>query len=239
VEALIYAAGLGTRLKPLTDRLPKALVEVGGRPLLELVARRLVEAGATRLVINVCPHAEQIERFAATGRLGAPYALSREPGAPLETGGGLLQAAPLFTRGATLLLHNVDVLSDLSLTGLLAAHQASDALVTLAVMERPTKRRLLFDDLGLLGRIDEGEGLDLRVRPARGRVQELGFAGIHAASPALLPRITERGRFPILTTYLRLAAEGARLLPYRADGSRWIDVGRPEDLARAQTLGLA
>lgn len=238
MEGLIYAAGLGTRLKPLTDRVPKALVEVGGRPLLEIVARRLVAAGTTRLVINVCAHAAQIERFVADGRLGVPVVLSREQGAPLETGGGLLHARPLLSPAAPFLLHNVDVLTDLPLSDLVAQHADSDALVTLAVMDRPTSRRLLFDDVGLLGRVDESKGLDLRVRLARGRVLELGFAGIHVASPILLERITEQGRFSILDTYLRLAAEGARLVPYRVDACRWIDVGRPDDLARAQTLGL-
>lgn len=239
VDALLFAAGHGTRLKPLTDARPKALVEVGGRTLLEHVARRLVEAGVTRLVVNVCAFAEQIEGFLARTPLGVETLVSREPGGPYETGGGLLAARALFRGDRPILLHNVDVLSDLPLEGLLAAHASSGALVTLAVMDRPSSRRLWFDDAGLLGRSDAGQGLDLRVRPSTGPVQALAFAGVHALDPALLGRLTERGTFSILEPYLRLAREGARLLPYRCDGCTWIDVGRPADLERARArLGV-
>jgi N-acetyl-alpha-D-muramate 1-phosphate uridylyltransferase len=237
-EALVYAAGLGTRLAPLTDRVPKALVEVGGRPLLAIVAERLVAAGAERLVINVCHHAEQIERWVTEHDLGCEVRLSREEGGPYETGGGLWHARAHFSRRRPLVLHNVDVLSDVALDALVADHQASGVLVTLAVMERTTTRRLLFDDVGLLGRVDEGARLDVRSRPARGDLSPLAFAGIHAASPDLLGRLLERGRFPILDAYLRLVGEGARIAPWRVDGRRWIDVGRPADLERAQGLGL-
>lgn len=235
-EALIYAAGLGTRLAPLTDHTPKALVCVDGRPLLALVAERLVAAGAVRLVINVCAHAEQIERYVGEHDLGCEVRLSREPGGPFETGGGLKHARGHFSGRHPLVLHNVDVLSDLPLQDLLVAH--ADAFVTLAVMDRASSRRLLFDAQGLLGRLDDAKGLDLRARPAVGPVTSQAFAGIHAAHPDLLGRITEEGSFPILDTYLRLAAEGARLLPFRMDAWRWIDVGRPSDLERARGLGL-
>jgi NDP-sugar pyrophosphorylase family protein len=213
-------------------------VEVGGRPLLAIVAERLVAAGAERLVINVCHHADQIERWVAGRDLGCEVRISREEGGPFETGGGLWRARDLFTQRRPLVLHNVDVLSDVSLEAFVTAHEASGALVSLAVMERPTTRRLLFDDEGLLGRVDEGARLDVRARPARGVVRPLAFAGIHVASLALLGRLLERGRFPILDAYLRLVGEGACIAPWRVDGCRWIDVGRPADLERAQGLGL-
>jgi NDP-sugar pyrophosphorylase family protein len=234
VDALILAAGLGTRLKPLTDRVPKALVEVGGRTLLEHVAERLVAAGATRLVVNVCHLAEQIERFVASRDLGVPVALSPEPGGPYDTGGGLLHAAPLLRRHGPILVHNVDVLSEVPLERVVHQHATSGALATLVVMQRPSSRRLLFDDAGLLGRVDEGKALRTFARPATGPVAELAFAGVHVLSSSLLERITERGTFSVLDTWLRLASEGARLLPFRADGSRWLDVGRPADLDRAR-----
>lgn len=234
MEALVFAAGLGTRLRPLTDTTPKALLTVGGRTLLEHVAARLVAAGARRLVVNVCHHADQIERFVATHDLGAPVALSREEGGPFDTGGGLAAARHLFSRSGPVLLHNVDVLTDLSLEALLAAHATTGALATLAVAERPSTRHLLFDARGLLGRRDAGRGLDVRVRPPMGEVTAVPFTGVHVVAPALLDRITETGTFSILDTYLRLAAEGASVLPFRADGARWIDVGRPGDLERAR-----
>lgn len=231
---MVFAAGLGTRLAPLTDACPKALVEIGGVPMLERVARRLVAAGVTRLVVNVCPHADAIETFLRTRKgFGIRVAVSREAPDPLETGGGLVAARAHLRGEGPLLLHNVDVHTDLSLTELLAAHGREAPLATLAVMDRPTSRRLLFDDRGLLGRVDDAKGLRTVVREAAGPVRELGFAGVHAVDRALLDRITERGRFSILDPYLRLAAEGARILPFRVDGALWIDIGRPADLVRA------
>ncbi|MFO0931908.1 MAG: nucleotidyltransferase family protein [Planctomycetota bacterium] len=239
MDALIFAAGLGTRLAPLTDDRPKALVEVGGVPLLEHVARRLVAAGATRLVVNVCPFADRIEAFLrARDGFGVEVRVSREAPAPLETGGGLRQAAPLLRRDGPILLHNVDVLTDLPLAALLDAHARSGALATLAVMDRASSRRLLFDDRGLLGRVDDVKGVRREARPPSGAVVERAFCGVHVVDPSLLDRLTESGVFSILEPYLRLAGEGAILRPFSADGCRWIDVGRPADLARANASPL-
>lgn len=237
---MLLAAGLGTRLRPLTDHTPKALVDVGGVPILERVARRAIAAGADRLVINTHHLGERIEAYVrARDGFGVPVAFSREAEAPLETGGGLLHAAPLLRRDGPILLHNADILTDLPLRALLDAHAASGALATLAVMDRPSARKLLFDGAGLLGRIDEGKGVDVRVRPAVGAVTALAFGGVHALDPALLDRITERGAFSILDPYLRLAGEGARLLPFRVDGAVWLDIGRPAQLEEARRIALA
>lgn len=237
MDALILAAGLGTRLHPLTATRPKALVEVGGVAMLERVARRLVAAGATRLVVNVCPFAEQVEAFvAARHGFGVEVRFSREAPAPKETGGGLLAAAPLLARDGPILLHNVDVLTDLSLQDLLAAHRRAGALATVAVADRASSRKLLFDDFGLLGRVDGGKALRVEARRPVGRVVERAFQGVHVVEPALLDRITERGTFSILEPYLRLATEGATIARFEAEGARWIDIGRPDDLERAQRL---
>lgn len=232
---MILAAGLGTRLRPLTDHTPKSLVEVDGIPILERVARRLIDAGADRLIVNTHHLGERVERFLAEhGGWGAEVRVSREAEQPLETGGGVLHAASLFRGDTPFFLHNADILSDLSLRAMYRAHGASGALVTLAVMERPSTRYLLFDDVGLLGRTDEREEIEIRVRPSRGEVQRLAFGGVHVISPALLPRVTERGAFSILDPYLRLAGEGASLLPFRIDGSAWYDIGRPDQLEAAR-----
>src|SRR5690606_37932588 len=133
-EALILAAGLGTRLGRITARTPKALIEVGGVPMIERVARRLVGAEVDRLVINTHHHAERIERFVeARAGFGVDYAFSREQGSPLETGGGLKRAAPLLTSGTPFFIHYADIFSDLPLGELYETHTASGALVTLAV----------------------------------------------------------------------------------------------------------
>jgi len=141
MDGFILAAGRGTRLRPLTDRVPKALVEVGGRPLLAHVATRLVAAGVDRLVVNLHHLGEQIEAYLATHEFGVPVFLSWEGERPLETGGALRHAAGLLRRDAPFLLHNVDVLTDLPLRELWEAQRREDALATVAVMERPTRRR--------------------------------------------------------------------------------------------------
>lgn len=238
MDAMLLAAGLGTRLRPLTDHTPKALVEVGGVPILERVARRVIAAGADRLVINTHHLGEKVEAYVRErGGFGVEAVFSPEEGQPLETGGGLLQAEPLLRRDAPFFLHNADILTDLPLDAMYAAHQGEgDAMATLAVMERPSSRQLLFDDRGLLGRTDEKKGLDLRVRDAEGPVRRLAFGGVHVISPAILGRITERGVFSILDPYLRLAGEGERILPFRVDGCLWLDIGRPEQLEEARRV---
>jgi NDP-sugar pyrophosphorylase family protein len=234
MDAMILAAGLGTRLRPLTDRVPKALVPVGGVPILERVARRLVQAGADRLIINLHHLGDAIRDFVAEhDDFGVEVLYSEEPAEPLETGGGLLNAAPLFRRGAPFFVHNGDILTDLPLEAMYATHLRSGALATLAVMERPSSRQLLFDDVGLLGRSDSAKDLRLLARETIGEVTPLGFGGVHVVSPDIFERITETGAFSILETYLRLVGEGARILPFRIDSCLWIDIGKPEQLALA------
>jgi NDP-sugar pyrophosphorylase family protein len=231
---MLLAAGLGTRLRPLTDHTPKALIEVGGVPILERVARRLVAAGADRLIVNLHHLGARIREFVlARDGFGVEVRFSEEPDRPLETGGGLLCAAPLLRRDAPFFLHNADVLSDLPLEAMYRAHLERAPLATLAVMERASSRQLLFDDLGLLGRTDERKALRLEARPSVGEVRPLAFAGVHVLSPAFLDRLTERGAFSILDPYLRLAAAGEPILPYRVDGYHWTDIGRPEQLEEA------
>ncbi|HEX6908979.1 MAG TPA: sugar phosphate nucleotidyltransferase [Longimicrobium sp.] len=233
---MILAAGLGTRLRPLTDHTPKALLDVGGVPILERVARRLIQAGADRLIINTAHLAEQIEAYVgARDGFGVETVFSREDPGPLETGGALLAARAHFRGDAPFFLHNADILSGIPLGKMYAAHLAAgDPLATVAVLDRPTSRRLLFDDAGLLGRTDEGKGLDLRVRPPAGEVRAVPFAGIHVISPRIFTLLTETGAFSILDPYLRLAGAGERILPFRVDGHAWIDIGRPEQLEQAR-----
>ncbi len=237
MDAFILAAGHGTRLRPLTDTLPKCLVRVGGVPMLERTARRLTAAGAGRLIINVCPFADDIERFVvARGGFDVDVRFSREEGEPLETGGGLLAARPYFRANAPFFIHNADVFTDLDLSALYGAHGDRRALVTLAVMERPSSRGLLFDDRGLVGRANDDADGNVLVREPVGEVVRFAFGCVHVASPELFDAVTERGRFGIFETYLRLAAEGAAILPHRVDGCTWVDIGSPQQLERANAL---
>jgi NDP-sugar pyrophosphorylase family protein len=231
---MILAAGRGTRLGELGEKSPKALIEVGGLTMLERTAKRLVAAGAGRIVVNVHHHAEAIERFLATHDLGVEVRVSREPEQPLETGGALLHARELFRRDGPILVHNVDVACDADLAALLATHAHSGALATLAVQERETKRYLLFDDDGLCGREDRGRATRTLAREVRGTVRAFAFAGIHACSPALLDLFTERGVFPIVDAYLRLAGEGHAIRPFPIGDALWLEIGNPERLAEAR-----
>lgn len=226
MKAMVLAAGKGTRLRPLTDDCPKALVEVGGRTLLEWVLRRLSAAGVDEVVINLHHLGAQIPPFmAAHGNFGlGRVAYSEEPEL-LDTGGGLQRAGWFFDDGRPFLLHNVDVLSDFDLPAMVEAHRSGGALATLACQARPTSRPLAFDGRNLL--VGRGEG---RVRPAEGETSLLGFCGIHVLSPDILPAFTETGAFPIIDVYLRLAAAGGRIQGFRQDAARWRDCGRLADL---------
>jgi N-acetyl-alpha-D-muramate 1-phosphate uridylyltransferase len=264
---MILAAGLGTRLRPLTDTTPKALVQVGGVTMLERVARRLIAAGVDRLIVNVHHHADRIEAFveANTG-FGVDALISREADAPLETGGGLLHAAPLIRRDEPFFLHNVDVITDIPLNGLYAAHldaagtassMERDAparparprtpqdgpLATLAVHQRPTRRFLLFDDEGLCGWENitgNGQpGARLDARPATGAVRRYAFAGVHVIEPRLLDLLTERGAFSIVTAYMRLAGEGWVIRPCDVTGHTWLEIGNLDRLERARAWARA
>ncbi len=234
---MILAAGLGTRLRPLTNRMPKALVVVGGVPMLERVARRLVEAGARRLVVNVSPHADRIRAFLREADLEAEIVVSEEPDGPLETGGGLRRAAPLFEAAAPFLMHNVDLLTDIDLRALFDAH-APERLATLAVRPPETERYLLFDEEGLLGYAYGGR--ETRVREPRGEERPLDFCGVQCISPGIFRHLeVEEERFSIISTYLRLVREGERVMPHHVGDALWIDIGTHERLEEAERVVAA
>jgi len=236
VKAMVFAAGLGTRLRPLTDTLPKALIEVGGRPLLAIVLARLARAGVDAAVVNVHHLPAAIESWLAGARLPMPVALSRETEL-LDTGGGLKHAAALLAGEEPFFIHNVDVLSAIDLGALMAQQRATGALATLAVQPRSRGRGLLFDEDGRLVGWEEAPG-GRRLWAARPvpSAERLAFCGVHAASPALFAHLTETGAFPLVDAYLRLAGEGADIRAFRADGVFWADVGTAEKLAAVRKL---
>jgi len=237
MKAMILAAGLGTRLRPLTDQRPKALVEIGGRTLLEITLSRLRTFRVSEVIINVHHFADMLmEYLRANNNFGMSIEISREE-VLLDTGGGLKKAAHFFLKNSNrseepLIVHNVDVLSTIDLGQMVQFHEEHRALATLAVQHRDTSRYLLFDSqLQLCGRRIKREQPDI-VRPAN-PLAALAFAGIHVISPRLLLMITEDGAFSIIATYLRLAAQGEKIVAFRADEYYWRDLGTPENVEQA------
>lgn len=238
MKAMVLAAGLGTRLRPLTDSTPKALVPVAGKPLLARALERLKAAGVEEVIVNVHHHAGQVERFLEVNAgfgLGR-VELSREE-TLLETGGGLKKAAWFFDDGRPFFLYNADIVTDISLPALYRFHLEHPALATLAVQARPSSRLLLFAAGQLVGRREGGR--DEWAGAAREPAAALGFAGLHVLSPEIFPLMTETGVFSITKTYLRLAAAGRRVQAFRCDDAFWADVGSPEKLRRADAEARA
>ncbi|MFI5350362.1 MAG: nucleotidyltransferase family protein [Elusimicrobiota bacterium] len=237
MKAMILAAGVGSRLRPLTDHTPKSLIPVGGVPMLERAALRLRDAGATSFVVNAHHHAQAVADFCAglSRRLGVPVSVSREDDVLLDTGGAIRKAAPLLRGREPFFVYNADVLTDLDLKAMYAAHKESGALVTLSVRERETGRAYLFDSAGrFIGHDDRTTGRVTWIKGPVPGAQRLPFDGIHVISPALLDKLTETGVFSITKTYLRLAAAGSDIRAFRGDRWSWHDIGTPEKLAAAE-----
>ena len=228
------AAGLGTRLRPLTKDRPKALVEVAGRTLLELTLMRLRTFGICEVIINTHHFADMLADYLrAHKNFGMQIEISCEE-VLLDTGGGIKRAAHFFLGSdEPFLVHNVDVLSTIDFSRMLQFHLDHNALATLAVQDRPTSRPLLFDeDDQLCGRRNGLTCEPELVRPIR-EPQALAFSGIHILSPRIFSVMNEEGVFSIIPTYLRLAAHAEPILGFRADRYYWRDLGRPEHIQDA------
>jgi mannose-1-phosphate guanylyltransferase len=237
MKAMILSAGLGTRLRPLTDDRPKALVEIAGRTLLEITLRRLRAFGVHDVIVNVHHFADLVvEYLKKNDNFGMRVEISHEE-VLLDTGGGLKKAAWFFLDSGDsdepFILHNVDVISTIDLDRMVQTHRENHALATLAVQDRETSRYLLFDEQNqLCGRRAGRDGIPEMVRPAH-KTQPLAFSGVHVISPRLLAHLKEGGVFSIVTSYLRLAAEGEKIVAFRADEYYWRDLGRLENVRQA------
>ena len=239
MKAMILAAGLGTRLLPLTTDRPKALVEIAGRTLLEITLSRLRVFGIREVIVNVHHFADMILEYLKTNdNFGMRIEVSREE-VLLDTGGGLKKAAYFFLEDSNcfdepFILHNVDVISTIDLRRMVQDHTESRAVATLAVQDRETSRYLLFDEqLQLCGR---RSGRDQKTEFARAsqQPQALAFCGIHVISPRLFAMMIEEGAFSIINSYLQLASRGNKILAFRADEYYFRDVGKLDNLARAE-----
>ena len=244
-QAMIFAAGLGTRLKPLTDTMPKALVKVGGQPLIDIVISKLLAAEYDHFVVNVHHFAQQIKDYVSIRDYAPMVEFSDETAQLLETGGGLKKAAPLFEDDSPILIHNVDILDNVDYDWFSRQHLPEEDAVLL-VSKRKTKRYLLFDNaMRLMGwkNIETGEikspyeyvrrtGLSQHGEP----FNEFAFSGIHSFSPRLFSLMEQfPERFPIIDFYLSVCHR-ARIVGMVKDDLQLMDVGKLDTLHEADAF---
>ena len=237
MQAMIFSAGLGTRLKDETADKPKALVDVGGKPLLQRTIEKLSVEGATRIVVNVHHFAPQIIDFINSKNWGIPVLISDESDKLLETGGGLKFASHLFSPDEPILIYNVDILSNLNLQDVFAQHTKSNAVATLVVRQRETQRYFKFDaEHNLVGWINKKTG-ETKISQSENfeEATEMAFSGIHIVEPQVFDYMPNQDRFSIVQVYLELA-KTRNIKGYFDTSELWMDVGKPAQLEEARRL---
>lgn len=239
MKALVFAAGVGSRLKPFTLEHPKALAPVGGVPMLARVINKLRDAGVDEIVVNVHHFADQIIDFLKTD-FGVRIHISDESGELLDTGGGLLKARKWLEGPEPFIVHNADILTDFDINEMVGRHLLSGADATLLVAPRHTTRYLYFNDSRLLGwaNLTTGETRPEGFCPADS-MKAMAFGGVHVVSPAIFDRLqnfTSRRVFSIVPFYVAMA-DTLKIVPFvQPAGSHWIDIGKPENLKQANSL---
>jgi len=232
-RAMILAAGLGTRLRPMTDDRPKALVEWQGKALLDYVVEKLRNEGFSEIIINVHHFAEKVmEHVKKKDNYGLRIEFSHEKDELLDTGGGIAKAS-WFLREGPFLVYNVDILSNISLGALMEAHRQSGAIATMAVKERVTSRSLLMNNAGYLkGWRDNRSGETILCDEPADELTPIAFSAIHVMNPEVFDHFPGKARWPIMPFYLELARTRAVKL-YRHDADRWTDMGKLESFANS------
>jgi len=231
---MIFAAGLGTRLQPLTNNCPKALVEVAGKPLLQHCIEKLKAVGVREIIVNVHHFAEMVEDFLrANNFFGLRIEISDERESLLDTGGGLKKTAWFFDDEQPFILHNVDIFSTIDLHDLYQFHLQSNALVTLACNNRTSARYFLFDNEQ---RLCGWENVTTQERTIAIETSEalkkLAFGGIHVINPKFFRYMPSDERFSIVNLYLQIAPQ-ALIKAYTHENLQFLDVGKPQQLAEA------
>ncbi len=237
MKAMVFAAGLGTRLQNETADKPKALVKVAGKPLLFHAIAKLKDAGITEVVVNVHHFADQVIKYIHSNDFGVKVYISDERDLLLETGGGLKKAAPFFTDNQPILIYNVDILSNIDISLLIADHLETGALATLAVRKRETQRYFKFDDeKQLVGWINKKTGETKNSRPdVFDTAEEMAFSGIHVVRPEMFGLMPDIERFSITNFYLEVASTHT-IKGFYDTSDLWIDVGKPEQLEEARRI---
>lgn len=238
MQAMIFAAGLGTRLQPLTNNTPKALVELNKKTLLQRSIENLQKQGCTRLVINVHHFSNQVIQFLREHQnFGMEILISDESEELLDTGGGLWKAQSLFNADEPILLINVDVLTNLSFKELINYHEVNQSMATLVVRQRTTSRYLLFDEQQQLcgwKNIKNGATKVSRLDSFEAATP-YAFSGIHIVQPSIFQQIEASGKFSIIELYLKLA-QTQKVKAFIDSQSLWMDLGKFEQVTEAEEL---
>lgn len=238
MKAMIFAAGLGTRLLNETSNKPKALVEIGGKTLLQHTIEKLKNGGVTEIVVNIHHFAGEMRIFLKENDFRIKIHISDESEKLLDTGGALKKAAGFFAgTGESVIIHNVDIISNISLGALAAFHQKSGALATLAVRKRQTQRYLKFnDDNRLVGWVNKKSG-EARISIGEDfeNASEMAFSGIHIIQPEIFRLMPPEDKFSIVDLYLELA-KTHQIKGYIDNSDVWMDLGKPEELAKARRI---
>lgn len=235
MKVMIFAAGLGTRLKPLTDNKPKALVELKGKPLLEHLIINLKNQGFDDFVINIHHFADQIETFLKKNKnFNVNIEISDERERLLDTGGALLKAEYFLKDSDIFIIYNVDIFCDINLQELINEHKKNKAIATLVVQNRDSSRKLLFDEENYLCQWkDIRTNTRKEARDPVGLLTEWSFSGIHIINSSIFKFITEKGKFSIIDLYLRLA-ENHKISALNTKRSYWYDLGKPETISELE-----
>lgn len=235
MQAMIFAAGLGSRFKPWTDHHPKALALVNGKSLLQRNVEYLQQFGITDVVVNVHHFSDQLKDAIKKSKgWGSKVTISDEEDEVLETGGGLKKAAK-YLHSDDIAIINADILTDLDLHSMLAFHTAQKPLATIAITDRKTSRYFLFDEQSILcGWRNAKTGDEIINRPSN-TINPKAFSGIHVISKSILPLLTWNGKFGIVDVYLELIKNHI-IKGFDHSGSKLVDVGRPESVAVAEEL---
>lgn len=235
MKAMIFAAGLGTRLKAETLDKPKALVKIGNKTLLEHTIVKLINTGVSEIVINVHHFSNKIKAFLSNNDFGIPILISDETGELLDTGGGLKKASPFLTGAKPIIIYNVDILSNLNLSEVVNSHLNSGALATLVVRKRETQRYLKFDEQKkLVGWVNKKSGENKIANPANfSNATEMAFSGIQILQAEIFQFFPEQQKFSIIDFYLELA-KTQNIQGYFDESELWMDVGKPAELEEAR-----
>lgn len=234
MKAIIFAAGLGTRLQPLTNSRPKAMVELNGKPLLYHAILRLKKAGISEIIVNVHHFSEQIIAYVYNTDFGIPIHISDESDELLDTGGGIKHAEHLLHDDEPFLVYNVDVISSVDLKKVIAYHETKKALATLVVRNRETSRYFMFDKrMFLTGWKNFSTGDEKKSRDNFHLSFPYAFSGIHIISQNIFSLIKAGGKFSVVPLYLDLAKDNT-IVGYRDKSDFWIDLGKPGQIALAE-----